>query len=155
MTAQTQPDAYKGGTAMNTITKFMLLALAAMGAGLLGGLGLVIGGIGYLGGGGAIALAPGATLAGAAVAAFGVSMAGIKVTARRNAPHIEAWTKQVERAKQQQKSQAAAAPETGLTILPENAAEAFNPQAAVKLDNDVRTMRPLKFNARQQQQAQP
>lgn len=141
------PDAYLGNKAMGTIAKFLLLTVLGVGMGVLGAGGVVLGGIACLFGASATMLTVGTVLACTGTAGFGAGMTGMKIVAQRNAPHIDAYTLQEEQRKQQQKQQSAAAPETAHPKNSKKAAKEFNPEAAV---------RPLKLNARaQQQQANP
>lgn len=149
------PDAYKGRKAMNTLAKFMLLSIFGMGAGLIGAAGVIFGGIAFLCGASATVLTAGTWLAGGAAAAFGGAIAGIEFTAKRNAPHIDAYARQQELEKQQNEQRGTAELKAvRQNKLEKKAAKEFNPEAAVRLGSDIKTMRPLKLNARPQQQAQ-
>jgi hypothetical protein len=149
------PDAYKGSQAMNTLGKFIVLTVIGMGTGLLGAAGVIFGGIAYLCGAGGALMTGGAYLACGGAAAFTAAMGGIKYTALRNAPHIDAYAQEEKKRKNEQELRAAAELEAAHERKkPKKAAKEFNPEAAVRLGNDIKTMRPLKLNVKAPQQPQ-
>ncbi|MEZ0261183.1 MAG: hypothetical protein ACAH80_09245 [Alphaproteobacteria bacterium] len=161
MATPVTPDADKGREAVRKIAKLAFFGVSGVLMAGLGVVGVVFGLISVLSGYGttALCIAGGFFTMGGGAAA-GSFFAG-KHVLKRNAPHLEALAKEEQREKLEKERRAAEAAEAAeaarQTKQRRPAKKAFNPEAAVKLDNDVKTMRPLKFNTRapQQPQAQP